>query len=154
MTEVARLTLALAADHRGFALKEQLKPWLSEQGYGVRDFGARELVPNDDYPDYGIPAAQFVAEDPTQRRGILICGTGQGMVIVANKVRGVRAILIDRPDGYYAGETPQILAFAADCLPLIDAQAVIAQWLASFDQPLADRHARRIEKLNRLDAQR
>lgn len=151
--ELAKLTIVIAADHRGFALKEQLRPWLRERGYTVRDFGATELVESDDYSDYGIPATQFVAEDLHHRRAVLICGTGHGMALAANKVPGVRAILIDRADGFYTGEAPHVLALAADHLSLTDAQAVITEWLASSDQPLADRHLRRIKKIESLDRQ-
>lgn len=149
--ESAKLSIAIAADHRGFALKEQLEAWLVERGYVVRDFGAAALDPTDDYPDFGRPAAEFVAADPISRRGILICGSGEGMAIVANKVMGIRAIVVDRPAELTLDEAPNVLALAADQLSLVDVQPIIEQWLASSEQPIAARHERRIKKINQLD---
>lgn len=138
--------IALAADHRGFALKEQLKRWLEEQGCQLRDFGARVYDGADDYPDFVTAAAQFVASDLERARGIVICGSGQGAAIGANKVLGIRAELIDRSESFAPDEAPNVLALAADQLSLEDAQAVINRWLKPAE-PLADRHQRRIEKI-------
>lgn len=84
------LRIAIGADHGGFPLKAELLPWLKECGYEVMDLGAETLVPTDDYPDYALAVAEAVASGRAQR-GIVICGSGIGACIVANKVRGVRA---------------------------------------------------------------
>ena len=86
--------LYLGADHRGFGLKESLKRYLTKHGIPFVDFGAASLVPGDDYVDYGLAVAKAVADDPEAHKGILICGSGIGMSIVANKVKGVRASLV------------------------------------------------------------
>jgi ribose 5-phosphate isomerase B len=87
------LGLGIAADHGGFDLKEQLADGLRRSGYQVLDFGAYELLPDDDYPDYVVPLAQAVAKEEVTR-GIAICGSGVGACVAANKVPGVRAALI------------------------------------------------------------
>jgi ribose 5-phosphate isomerase B len=85
--------IGIAADHGGFGLKEYLRKALSEAGYEIIDFGNKELIPSDDYPDYVIPLANAISNG-TISRGIAICGSGVGACIVANKVPGVRACLI------------------------------------------------------------
>lgn len=87
------MSIGIASDHGGFELKTQLTLALNVEGYRVTDFGSRELVPGDDYPDYVIPLAIAVSEGEISR-GIAICGSGVGACVAANKVRGVRAALI------------------------------------------------------------
>jgi hypothetical protein len=87
------LGVGIAADHGGFDLKEQLAEDLRRGDYEVLDFGAYELLPGDDYPDYIIPLVQAVAKGEVAR-GIAICGSGVGACVAANKVPGVRAGLI------------------------------------------------------------
>ena len=82
--------VALGADHGGFLLKTELAPWLKSQGYEVLDLGAYHLDPADDYPDFADATAQVVASGQAER-GILICGSGVGASVAANKVPGVRA---------------------------------------------------------------
>ena len=84
------LTLALGADHGGFTLKEELLPGLRSLGYQVQDLGAHSLDPDDDFPDFAHPVAQMVASGQAWR-GLLICGSGVGACVAANKVPGVRA---------------------------------------------------------------
>jgi ribose 5-phosphate isomerase B len=88
--------VGLAADHGGHALKEHLARLLRADGYPVVDFGATALQPEDDYPDFVAPLARAVAAG-TVARGVAICGSGVGACVVANKVRGVRACLIQDP---------------------------------------------------------
>ena len=82
--------VALGADHGGFTLKTELAPWLKSQGYEVLDLGAHCLDPTDDYPDFADAIAQAVVSGRAER-GILICGSGVGASVAANKVPGVRA---------------------------------------------------------------
>ncbi len=84
------LSVAVAADHGGFALKNELMQRLQQVGHEVRDFGATALSPEDDYPDFIIPMACAVASG-TPSRGVAICGSGVGACIAANKVPRVRA---------------------------------------------------------------
>ena len=85
--------IGVAADHGGFKLKVQLVLALRNFGYKVEDFGAKELVLDDDYPDFIIPMAKAVAKGHVAR-GLAICGSGVGASIAANKVSGARASLI------------------------------------------------------------
>lgn len=87
------MKIAIATDHGGFPLKEDLVARLKSLGHEVVDFGAHELSPGDDYPDFVLPMARRVA-DGTCERGIAICGSGVGASICANRVAGVRACLI------------------------------------------------------------
>jgi len=84
------LRVAIGADHGGFSLKAELTPWLRENGYEVLDLGAKTFIPTDDYPDYALAVAEAVASGKVPR-GIIVCGSGVGACIVANKVPGVRA---------------------------------------------------------------
>ena len=87
------MRIGVAADHGGFELKAQLTAALKAAGYEVADFGAHELVPGDDYPDFVVPLARAVASGEVTR-GLAICGSGVGACVAANKVPGVRAALI------------------------------------------------------------
>lgn len=90
----ARLAIGVAADHGGFALKQELVMRLRAGGFSVSDFGAHRLQTDDDYPDLLFPLARAVAEGRMDR-GVAICGSGVGMCVAANKVPGVRACLIN-----------------------------------------------------------
>ena len=87
------MRIGIAADHGGFALKVQLTAALRAAGYEVTDFGAQDLTPGDDYPDFVVPLARAVARGEVAR-GLAICGSGVGACVAANKVSGVRAGLI------------------------------------------------------------
>jgi len=87
------MLIGIAADHGGFGLKVQLTAALKAAGYEVVDFGAHELVPGDDYPDFVVPLARAVASGEVTR-GLAICGSGVGACVAANKMPGVRAALI------------------------------------------------------------
>jgi len=145
------MTIALAADHGGFELKQALKPWLESKQIEVKDFGANQLDMSDDYPDFARPAAEFIANDPEQLRGIFICKSGQGMAIVANKVPTVRAIVVPRLADFSNDEAANVLALAGDRMELSEAQQIIETWLKSLAEPLADRHQRRVMKIENVE---
>ena len=88
-SKLPHMRIAIAADHAGFALKEKLLPRLAEEGHDVADFGTHTAEPCD-YPDFAERVAHEVVEGRAER-GILVCSTGIGMAIAANKVGGVRA---------------------------------------------------------------
>ncbi len=89
------MKLFLGADHQGYHLKETIEAYLAKRGYDVQDVGARELNPDDDYPQFAQMAATKVLgeDEKDDPRAILICGGGQGMCIAANRFRGIRAAL-------------------------------------------------------------
>jgi RpiB/LacA/LacB family sugar-phosphate isomerase len=93
------MRIGIAADHGGFELKEQLATKLRDAGYEVEDYGARRLDTSDDYPDFVVPLARDVAGGRVER-GVVICGSGIGACVAANKVPRVRAGMIH--DGYSA----------------------------------------------------
>lgn len=96
------MRIGIAADHGGFELKVQLAAALKAAGYEVVDFGAHELVPGDDYPDFVVPLARALASGEVTR-GLAICGSGVGACVAANKVPGVRAGLITDPFSAHQG---------------------------------------------------
>jgi ribose 5-phosphate isomerase B len=96
------MRIGIAADHGGFELKVYLTTALEAAGHEVMDFGARELVTGDDYPDFVAPMAGAVASGEVAR-GLAICGSGVGACVAANKVAGVRAALIMDPFSAHQG---------------------------------------------------
>src|SRR5215475_13763605 len=88
------MRIAIAADHGGFGLKEDLRSRLIAAGHDVIDFGANRLEPGDDYPDFVVPLARAVASGTVQR-GIAVCGSGVGASVCVNKVPGISAALIN-----------------------------------------------------------
>ena len=91
------MTIFLAADHAGFTMKESVKNFLREKGYKIEDVGAYTLNPTDDYPVYMHPLAKQVLHF-SDSMGILFGGSGQGEAMVANRYRGIRAIVYTRYD--------------------------------------------------------
>jgi ribose 5-phosphate isomerase B len=87
------MRVGIATDHGGYSLKEELVAHLRDAGHDVVDFGAHELKPSDDYPDFVIPLAKAVAAGKVDR-GVAICGSGVGASVCANKIHGIRAALI------------------------------------------------------------
>jgi len=87
------MRIGIATDHGGYALKEELIARIRAAGYEVVDFGAHQLMPDDDYPDFVVPMARAVVAGKVDR-GVAICGSGVGAAVCANKVKGVRASLI------------------------------------------------------------
>lgn len=87
------MRIYIGADHRGFELKEQIKTWLVEQGYEVEDVGNHVFDPDDDYVDFALKVAEQIEGGEVSNRGILLCGSGHGVEMVANRFLHVRAIL-------------------------------------------------------------
>ncbi len=146
------MKIYLAADHAGFELKETLKQHLSTKGFEVEDCGAYSFDPADDYPDFIIPAAQKVAEDPGSL-GIIMGGSGQGEAMAANRVKGVRAAV------YYDGpldiielskthNNANILSLGARFVRAEKAREVVDLWLGKTFE--GGRHQHRIEKLDTI----
>lgn len=143
----------LAADHRGFQLKETLKQILERQGYPVTDMGAFQYDKTDDYVDFAKAALDKIADNPRLHKGILICGSGHGMDIVANKYKDMRAVIgFNR---YVAVQSRQhenanVLVLAADWLKEEEAYSIVSDWLgAEFNAE--DRHIRRLKKLEDIE---
>lgn len=143
----------LAADHRGFNLKEELKKYLLEQKYEVEDVGAFEYNQNDDYVDFARLASEKIAADPSKNNGIFICGSGHGMDVVANKFKGVLAskcgdkecVVQSREHG-----NSNVLTLGADYLTLEQAKEIVDAWLKT---PFTgeERHVRRLNKIQEIE---
>ncbi len=149
------MNIYLAADHNGFELKNQLVEWLKTEGHSVNDLGPTALDPTDDYPDFGIQVAQQVSQDPKGRFGILLCGSGVGMAVVADKVPGIRAALIHDTEIAKAAQRDDdinVLALGADYISFDQAKEVINAWLHT---PFSgeERHRRRITKIAEYEKQ-
>lgn len=142
--------IAIACDHGGYALKEAVKEHLQETGYEVRDFGTNSLD-SCDYPDFAAPAAQAVASGECEK-GIVICTTGIGVSIVANKVNGVRCALCS--DLLSAEMTRRhndsnVLAMGAGVIGKNLALAIVDKWLTTEFE--GGRHQRRVDKITALE---
>jgi len=87
------MRIYLGADHRGFEMKEEIKSWLSENEYEVEDVGNYVFDPEDDYVDFALKVAESIEGNGSTCRGILLCGSGHGVDIVANRFPHVRAII-------------------------------------------------------------
>ncbi|MCR4264192.1 MAG: RpiB/LacA/LacB family sugar-phosphate isomerase [Candidatus Roizmanbacteria bacterium] len=146
----------IAADHRGFQLKEQLKEWLAKKGYDVIDSGNTVYEPLDDYPDFASKAAKGVQKNPEADRGIVICGSGIGVDIVANKFSGVRSSIGLNADHVKHGrenDNINILALPAEHVSLQDAQAMVEALLqTSFKQE--EKYIRRQKKIEKIENDR
>jgi ribose 5-phosphate isomerase B len=143
-------SVALGADHAGWELKEALKAWLIDQGHQILDFGTHS-PDSVDYPDYAAQVAEAVAADKVET-GVLVCGTGIGMAIAANKVPGVRAATCG--DLYTARMSREhndanVLALGGRLLSPDAGVEILATWLATAFQ--GDRHRRRLAKIAELE---
>lgn len=142
--------IAIACDHGGYALKETVKRHLLELGYEVRDFGTDSLD-SCDYPDYAAPAAQAVA-DGTCEKGIVICTTGIGVSIVANKINGIRCALcsdILSAEMTRRHNDTNMLAMGAGIVGSNLALAIVDKWLTTEFE--GGRHQRRVDKIMALE---
>lgn len=146
------MTIGIATDHGGFNLKEELVAHLRETGHEIVDFGAHELNPNDDYPDFVTPLAEAVAAGKVER-GVAICGSGVGASVCANKVHGIRAALIH--DHFSAKQGVEddhmnILCMGGRTVgPAVAWDLVQAYLAATFSND--PRHLRRLNKVASLE---
>ena len=146
------MRVGVAADHGGFDLKGQLVEWLKASGCEVVDFGAYELVPDDDYPDFIVPMARAVARGEVAR-GLAVCGSGVGACVAANKVPGVRAALIT--DAFSAHQGVEDDDMNVICLGgLVVGHALAWELVQTFLAARfsgAERHRRRLAKVAALE---
>ena len=142
------MKIYIGADHGGFALKNELKPWLEQMGHVVEDCGATELNPEDDYPDFSFAVAQKVVAD-AESRGVLLCRSGGGVTIAANKVKGIRAVnVVDVGSAQHAraDNNANVIGLSADGLQAPQAKQMIQAFLET-PYSEAERHERRLEKI-------
>ena len=146
------MKILIGCDHNAYDLKESLKTYLKGLGHDVVDVGCNSASTPVDYPDIALELAQRIAAGETDR-GILICGTGLGMAIAANKVPGVRAATAHDP---YSAERirksndAQIITFGSQIIAPTLAKLLVDHWLASEFQ--GGRSASKVEKIKAIDA--
>ncbi len=142
--------IVMGADHFGLPLKNSIRDYLLKKGYQVVDLGVSEATPVD-YPDMGAKVAEEVGAGKYER-GILVCGTGAGMAIVANKVPGVRAVCVQDPytaERAVASNNAQIITFGSQITGAVVAEKLIDIWLESEFQ--GGRSAPKVAKIDSLD---
>jgi len=148
------MRIGIATDHGGFALKKELAARLRSAGHEIVDFGAHKLTPDDDYPDFVIPLGKAVASGEVHR-GVAVCGSGVGACVCANKIKGVRACLIE--DHFSAKQGVEDDNLNLLCLggriegPELAWDLVQTFLAADFSQ--APRHVRRLSKVATLENQ-
>ncbi|WP_042170257.1 ribose 5-phosphate isomerase B [Paenibacillus gorillae] len=147
------MKIAIGADHGGYTLKDVIVPYLESLGHEIEDLGC-DCSQSVDYPDYALPVAERVASGEADR-GILICGTGIGMSIAANKVAGIRCALVH--DLFSAQATREhndtnVLAMGERVIGPGVAQEIVRIWL---ETPFSsgERHVSRLNKVNQIEAQ-
>jgi ribose 5-phosphate isomerase B len=142
------MKVAVGADHAGFPLKEKMIETIREAGHQVIDCGADRMIPGDDYPDYAERVAVAI-RDGQADRGVLICGSGVGASVAANKFAGIRAALCHDTFSAHQGvedDSMNILCLGARVVgPSLAEELVSAFLRARFSN--AERHARRLAKV-------
>lgn len=145
------MKISIASDHGGYVLKEAVKKHLIEKGYEVKDFGTDSLA-SCDYPDFGKPAAEAVANGEVDK-GILICTTGIGMSMLANKIKGIRAALCaDTVSARLTREhnDANILVMGAGIIGEILAMSIVDTFL-NTEFSNEEKHIRRITKIAKAE---
>jgi ribose 5-phosphate isomerase B len=143
----------IASDHGGFKLKQQLLKFLKKHNFEYKDLGPTKFKDNDDYPDYAAKVAKQVSKNPVSNLGILLCRSGQGVCIVANKFAGVRAGLVWNTQQAVLSrndDMTNVLCLPSDFITPTQAMAIVQTWL---DTPYSTetRHMRRVQKISRLE---
>ena len=146
------MRIYLGADHNGFEYKQQIADFLRRSGHEVMDDEAK-LDPQDDFPLFaGTVAHKILSDSDPQAKGILICGSGQGMCMAANRFKGIRASLcwnLDEARSARNDDDSNVLCLSSSQLDFAATQAIINCWLQT---PFAgaDRYVRRLKELDQL----
>ncbi len=146
------MRIMIASDHAGFPLKRDIAAFLAKKGHQVLDAGA-DGETSVDYPDYAEPVARSVASG-AQDRGILICGSGVGMAIAANKVPGIRAVValdVETARLSRAHNDTNVLALAGRMTGVEEARRIVETWLETAFE--GGRHDRRLDKIRKMERQ-
>jgi len=148
-SDYSLMTIFIGADHRGFKIKEALRPYLKELGYEVVDLGNDHLDEADDYSDFANAVAGKVSQNPEIDKGILICGSGIGMSIAANKFENVRAAQVDKIEEAILSRkdnNANVLTLSGNDLSESEAKEIVKTWLETpFSKEEKDK--RRIGKI-------
>ena len=139
--------IALASDHAGYALKKELEEYLASKGYETKDFGTFSEE-SCDYAVYGYRACRAVT-DGTCEKAVLVCGTGIGMSLAANKVKGIRCVVCSEPFSAKLSRNhndSNVLALGGRTTGVVTALDIVAAWLDTEFE--GGRHQRRVDLLN------
>lgn len=145
------MKIYLGGDHRGFELKQKLFDYLAKE-HDVQDFGAREFTDNDDFVEYAINVALKTSQENSSR-GIVICGSGAGVEIASNKVKGVRSSLgqsRDQVKKAREADDINVLAIASDFTDFEKAKELVDAFLGT-QYINSENHQRRIEKIKAFE---
>jgi ribose 5-phosphate isomerase B len=147
------MIIYLGSDHRGFELKEYIEKLVRAMGYEAADVGSKDYRADDDYPDIAEEVARKVSQGYENSRGILVCGSGVGVDIVANKFRHVRSALVFNADQAYDSRNDNdsnVLCLGADYLSKDEAKRILVTWL---ETPFSgeERHERRLQKIYKIE---
>ena len=145
------MRVVIGSDHAGFEQKDRLKAYLADKGYDVIDVGTANADDSVDYPDFAIKAGRTVAHGDADL-GVLVCGTGIGMSIAANKVRGVRAANVTTPEfAVLAREhnNANVVTVSARFVPLQINEQILDAFLTS--EFLGGRHGGRVDKITQVE---
>jgi len=150
------MVIYLGADHGGFNLKEQIKGSLKEKGYAeIFDLGNTKKEEEDDYPDFAKEVGRKVSENPEGTRGIVICRSGAGVDIVANKFPAVRSVLGISANQVFDSrhdDNVNVLSIAADFVDPSEAQAMVQAFLSTpFGRE--ERFTRRLGKISEIESE-
>ena len=145
--------LYIGSDHGGHPLKEDLKKFLAKQKIDFVDIGPNRLDPRDDYPEFSAKVAREISKDPQNNKGILLCRSGHGVCIVANKFKNVRAALCWNEQVAKASrndDDANVLCLPSDYISAEIAEEITKVWL---NTPFSDeaRHQRRIREIKTLE---
>ena len=146
------MMIAVGADHAGYVLKEEILGWLKKEGHQVNDLGAFNLNPNDDYPDFAVAVARSVSSGQADR-GIVVCGSGVGACVTANKVKSIRACLCH--DTYSARQGVEhddmnVICIGGRIIGIELAKAVLEAFLGACFIP-EPRFQRRLDKIIQVE---
>ncbi|MBP6855906.1 MAG: RpiB/LacA/LacB family sugar-phosphate isomerase [Candidatus Pacebacteria bacterium] len=147
------MIIYIGADHKGFSLKQILKQYMVDLGYEVVDVGNVEYAQDDDYVDYAMAGVKTISQDPALGKGVLICGSGVGMAIAANKFRNIRASLCFSPDHAMvarAEDDANILVLPAEFIDEDTAKKITSVWFSTQFKN-EERYQRRLKKLSELE---
>ncbi|MCL4400112.1 RpiB/LacA/LacB family sugar-phosphate isomerase [Patescibacteria group bacterium] len=147
------MVIYIGSDHKGFDMKEMLKKSLKAAGYSVTDLGDSVKDENDDYVDFASSVAERVSTEFETARGILICGSGVGVDVTANKFRNIRCALAGSPDQAFDSrhdDDSNILALGANYLDEEKVKKIVVTWL---ETPFSgdERFKRRLDKISALE---
>jgi ribose 5-phosphate isomerase B len=152
MKEEKSLTVFIGSDHAGFSTKERVKRYLDKKNIHYHDLGPSEYVEGDDYPDYAFKVSEKVSRNKGSR-GILVCGSGSGMTIAANKVKGIRAVAAyDKYSAKFSrlDNDANVLGLRGRRFSFRKIRSIVDVWLKT---PFSggERHRRRIQKIREYE---